>query len=259
LGSGSAGNCTLVESEATRVLVDAGLSGRQVTRRLESVGRQVDQIDGVILTHEHSDHTRGLTVLCRNRSLPVYANRLTAEGVTTDGDLNGRTRVSWHLFATGSPFEVGDLVVESFSVPHDAYDPVGFVISQRHGGARVGVLTDLGHPTKLVIERVRGVDILVLEANHDLKLLQEDTARPWATKQRIMSRHGHLCNDDAANVVREVAWSGLRHVFLAHLSQDCNRPELAQQVVSEPLRKGGTAEVTMTVSSQSNPTPTRGL
>lgn len=254
LGSGSAGNCTLIESETTRILVDAGLSGRQIAQRMEKVGRQLDQLHGIILTHEHSDHTRGLAVLCRNKPVPVYANRLTAEAIAADPESNDRVRISWRLFSTGSPFTVGDLTVESFSVPHDAYDPVGFVI--RHGEQAVGVLTDLGHATKLVVERVRATDALVVEANHDLKLLQEDTARPWALKQRIMSRHGHLSNDAAATLLGEVANDRLRHVLLAHLSRDCNRPELAHRVVEEKLRRIGANQVALAVASQDVPTAT---
>jgi len=256
LGSGSAGNCTLIESDTTRLLVDAGLSGRQIAQRLALINRQLDQISGVILTHEHSDHTRGLGVLCKSRPLPVYANRLTAEAVTTDPEWQDRVRISWRLFSTGGSFEVGDMLVESFSVPHDAYDPVGFVIRHPGSGVAVGVVTDLGHATKLVTERVRALDALVVEANHDVKLLQEDTARPWATKQRIMSRHGHLSNDAAATLTSEVACDKLRHVFLAHLSRDCNRPNLAQQAVDEKLRKIGASHIAVAVASQDKPTAT---
>jgi len=256
LGSGSAGNCTLIETDTTRLLVDAGLSGRQIAHRLALIDRQIEQITSVVLTHEHSDHTRGLGVLCKSRPLPVYANRLTAEAVATDPEWGDRVRISWRLFSTGTPFEVGDLLVESFSVPHDAYDPVGFVIRHPNSSAAIGVLTDLGHATKLVTERVRAMDALVVEANHDLKLLQEDAVRPWALKQRIMSRHGHLSNDAAATLTGEVACDKLRHVFLAHLSRDCNRPELAEQAVSEKLRKIGANHTAVTVSSQDKPTAT---
>jgi phosphoribosyl 1,2-cyclic phosphodiesterase len=259
LGSGSAGNCTLVETDATTLLVDAGLSGRQIVRRLALVGRSVEQVNGIILTHEHSDHTRGLGVLCRTRPIAVYANRLTAEAVAADPEWRDRTRISWQLFATGASFDVGDLLIESFSVPHDACDPVGFVIRHAHSGVSVGVLTDLGHVTKLVTERMRTMDALVLEANHDLKLLQEDTARPWATKQRIMSRHGHLSNDAAATLAGDVATDKLRHVFLAHLSRDCNRPELAQQAVGDKLRKIGASHIAIAVASQDKPTATLSL
>lgn len=257
LGSGSAGNCTLIETETTSILVDAGLSARQIVRRLQLIGRGLDRLTGVILTHEHTDHTRALAVLCRSKPLPVYANRLTAEAITTSPDWNARIQISWRLFATGHSFDIGDLTVDSFSVPHDAQDPVGFTI--RHGAQAIGVLTDLGHATKLVIERVREADALVLEANHDLKLLQEDTARPWATKQRIMSRHGHLSNDDAASLASEVSGHRLRHVFLAHLSRDCNRPDLAQRVVTHRLRQVGAEHIAVFVAGQDHPTATINL
>jgi phosphoribosyl 1,2-cyclic phosphodiesterase len=259
LGSGSAGNCTLIETDTTRLLVDAGLSGRQITQRLALIGRNIEQITGIILTHEHSDHTHGLGVLCKARPVPVYANRLTAETVAADPDRRDFARISWRLFATGASFEIGDLLVESFSVPHDAHDPVGFVIRHAGSGVSVGVLTDLGHATKLVAERVRAANVLVLEANHDLKLLQEDTARPWALKQRIMSRHGHLSNDAAATLAVEIASDKLRHVFLAHLSRDCNRPDLAQQAVSAKLRQIGARHIAVAVASQDKPTATLSL
>jgi phosphoribosyl 1,2-cyclic phosphodiesterase len=246
LGSGSAGNCTLIETEHTAILVDAGLSGRQITHRLETLGRAIADIDAILLTHEHTDHTRALGVLCKNRPIPVFANRLTAEAVASEATF----KFSWRLFSTGHPFEVGDFTVESFSVPHDAYDPVGFAIHT--GSQAVGVLTDLGHATKLVVERMRAMDVLVLESNHDMKLLQEDTIRPWALKQRIMSRHGHLSNDAAATLAGEVCSDRLRHVFLAHLSRDCNRPEIAQRVVSQNLP----GHVRVVVSSQDQPTAT---
>ena len=254
LGSGSAGNCTLIETDTTRILVDAGLSARQITQRLAAVGRDIGQVQAVILTHEHGDHTRGLGVLCKQRSLPVYANRLTAEAVAEDPDWGGEARVSWRLFSTGTAFEIGDLVVESFSIPHDAFDPVGYVV--RHGGQAIGVLTDLGHATKLVIERLRATDLLVVEANHDLKLLQADTARPWALKQRIMSRHGHLSNEAAATLTGEVVSDRLRRVLLAHLSRDCNRPELARRTVTTKLSQLGAHQVTVMVASQATPTAT---
>ena len=244
MGSGSAGNCALIENEQTAILVDAGLSSRQITQRLATIGRTVADLDAILLTHEHSDHTRGLTVLCRAHTIPVYANRLTAEAVTADPEISGTTKISWRLFSTGHRFEVGDFTVESFSVPHDAYDPVGFAI--RSGSCAVGVLTDLGHATKLVVERMRFMDVLVLESNHDVKLLQEDTARPWALKQRIMSRHGHLSNDAAASRRKFAAASS--GMFLAHLSRDCNRPGLPSE---------WSPEVRRAYKSQRQPRPSR--
>ena len=254
LGSGSAGNCALVETETTRVLVDAGLSARQISQRLASIGRRVTDIHGILLTHEHTDHIRALGVLCKANGCGVYANRLTAEAVAENPDWNGKVQISWRLFTTGQAFEIGDLTIEPFSVPHDAYDPVGFVI--RNHTHSVGLVTDLGHATKLVVERLKATDAVVIEANHDLKLLQEDSSRPWALKQRIMSRHGHLSNEAAATLAGELASDRLQHVLLAHLSRDCNRPELARDAVGRKLRQMGAGHVTVTVTSQNAPTAT---
>jgi len=254
LGSGSAGNCTYIQTETTSILVDVGFSCKQITERLSLIGKNIQQVDALLLTHEHSDHTRGITGVCKSNHLPVYANRLTAEAVTTNLASNGTPKFSWRIFSTGSKFEINDLVIETFSVPHDAYDPVGYTIMA--GDATVGVLTDLGHVTRLVMDRVQRADVLVVESNHDVKLLQQDVARPWATKQRIMSRHGHLNNDAAAALVEKVARNKLRHVFLAHLSQDCNRPELAQRAVTDSLRQSEIKNVTTEVVSQKLPSTT---
>ena len=250
LGSGSAGNCTLIETDQTAILVDAGLSHRQITQRLATVKRSLADIDAILLTHEHSDHTSALAVISKNLPISVYANRLTAEEVkTADG-----VRIAWRLFTTGSAFAIGDLTIEPFSIPHDASDPVGFRL--QNTAHAVAFVTDLGHATKLVHERIRDVDMLVLESNHDLKMLQDDQIRPWATKQRIMSRHGHLSNDDAATVIAEVVSAKLQHVVLAHLSRDCNRPELAQQAVEHKLKQVGATHVRTAVAHQQQPIPT---
>jgi phosphoribosyl 1,2-cyclic phosphodiesterase len=255
LGSGSSGNCTLIETEKTAILVDAGLSCRQITQRLASIGRSVDNVAGIVVTHEHSDHVAGLTVLCKQREIPVYANRHTAENVRLDANGNGVVpRISWRLFSNGSAFSIGDLTIESFSVPHDAQDPVGFVVHNSHSS--LGIVTDLGHATRLVAERVKAVDALMVEANHDVRLLQEDTIRPWATKQRILSRHGHLCNEDAAQLVGEVMTDRLRQLVLAHLSRDCNRPEIAEGVFRQKLQQIGAAHVALNTASQDQPTAT---
>lgn len=250
LGSGSGGNCAYLETSRARLLIDAGFSGRQIAQRLEAIGRRIEDLDAVILTHEHSDHTQGLNVLCNRHNIPLYCNRLTKEAIA--GKLNGYT--NWRIFPTGGDFMVGDIGVETFSVPHDAYDPVGFALSA--GRAKIGFLTDLGYATRLVIERVRDADAIVLETNHDLKLLQNDTKRPWAVKQRILSRHGHLSNESAAALTQEIVSDKLRHLFLGHLSRDCNSPELALQTVSATLVTIGAMHVQAQVTSQDAPSAT---
>lgn len=250
LGSGSAGNCAYLETDDTRILIDAGFSGRQIRQRLATINRTPETLTGILITHEHSDHIAGLAGLCARQSIPIFCNRLTQEAIQSQC----ATRLDFRLFTTGASFEVGDLSVDTFSVPHDAYDPVGFLLHTSAGD--VGFLTDLGHATKLVLERVRSARALVLEANHDLKMLQEDTKRPWSLKQRILSRHGHLSNDAAADVAEQIMSSELRHIFLGHLSRDCNRPELAHKIVNQRLQKIGATHTTLRTTSQDTPCPT---
>ena len=225
LGSGSSGNCALVETDRVRVLLDAGLSARQILARLALVGLTPADIDAVLLTHEHGDHAGGLEVLCRRWNLPIYTNSLTADALRSGEQLTEHR--NWRFFQTGRDFVIEDLTVQNFQVPHDAADPVGFVLN--HDSGALGLLTDLGQVTKLAFQRIRHVSTLIIETNHDGPLLQQDTKRPWSVKQRILSRHGHLSNDAAASAIGELRDSGgaLERVVLGHLSRDCNRPELA--------------------------------
>ena len=250
LASGSTGNCAYLETDDTRLLIDAGLSARQIRQRLLGIGRTPENLSGILITHEHSDHTQGLGVLAAKLQIPIYCNRLTKEAI----EVQFKTRFEFRLFSTGASFELGDIGIDTFSVPHDAYDPVGFLL--RTAAGNIGFLTDLGHATKLVVERVRPSHALVLEANHDVKMLQDDTRRPWATKQRILSRHGHLSNDAAAQVAEQIVSAELRHLILGHLSSDCNRPNLARQVVSETLCRLGANHVLVEAASPDVPCPT---
>jgi len=250
LGSGSGGNASYLETEQTRLLIDAGLSGRQIRLRLAQLGRSPETLDGILLTHEHTDHTQGLKALCAKLEIPIYCNRLTADEMR----FKMETRLDIRQFITGEPFEVGDVVVENFPVPHDAQDPVGFHVKTADGG--IGVLTDLGQATRLVLERVRGASALFIEANYDLNLLQEDTRRPWAIKQRIMSRHGHLANSATAEAVLNLANGTLRHVTLGHLSRDCNTPQIAREAIAAKLGQAGIDNLQIEVSTQAEPTET---
>jgi phosphoribosyl 1,2-cyclic phosphodiesterase len=246
LGSGSNGNCAYLETDSARILIDAGFSAKQIRDRLAQIGRQPEDLSGIILTHEHTDHTNGLGTLCSKIATPLYCNRLTKEAV----ELQFKTKFDFRLFTTGNTFEIGDVTIETFSVPHDAYDPVGFLL--RANGAKIGFLTDLGHATKLVVERVRCANVLVLETNHDMKMLQDDVRRPWSIKQRILSRHGHLSNEAAANVLQEILSAELQHLYLGHLSRDCNTPELANRVICERLSKLGGSHVRVNATAQEN-------
>ncbi|HTD85876.1 MAG TPA: MBL fold metallo-hydrolase [Candidatus Binatia bacterium] len=247
LGSGSNGNCTYLETEETRLLIDAGLSGRQVRQRMLTIGRAPEDLDGILITHEHTDHINGLVVLAAKLGIPVYCNRLTREAI----EATTESPMSFHIFETGSRFAVGDVEVETFSVPHDAYDPVGFLI-HTHAG-RIGFLTDLGYATKLIIQRVRTANVLLLETNHDLKLLQDNPHRPWSVKQRILSRHGHLSNDAAADLAEQIVSADLNRVYLGHLSSDCNRPQLAHDTLARRMERVGATHVHIEAAAQDVP------
>jgi phosphoribosyl 1,2-cyclic phosphodiesterase len=249
LGSGSAGNCAYVETDEARLLIDAGFSLRQLRKRLEMMGRVPENLTGVIITHEHSDHVNGLPLLNGKLRIPVYCNRPTLEAI----EYQSQNKLSCRVFSTGASFDVGDITVESFSIPHDAQEPVGFLL--RTSGGNIGFLTDLGHTTRLVLERVRPAHALVLEANHDVKMLQDCPSRPWSLKQRILGRHGHLSNEAAADAAEQIMTADLRHVYLGHLSRECNHPELAHRVVAERLDKIGARHVQLEMTSQAHPCP----
>jgi phosphoribosyl 1,2-cyclic phosphodiesterase len=251
LGSGSGGNSALVATDHCRILVDGGLSARQLVLRLAECGVAPEQLDGVLLTHEHTDHICGLEVLCRKFDLPIYCNRLTAEALRCNGLLD-RHR-NWRIFATGSEFSICDITLQTFPVPHDAVDPIGFAFHAGSGG--LGFITDLGYATKMIIERLRQVRTLVIETNHDEKLLQNDMHRPWPVKQRIQSRHGHLSNAAAATVIEELSPGKIRCVVLGHLSRDCNTPELALSAARAAITKCGRVDMEVYVARQSEISP----
>lgn len=232
LASGSSGNALLLQSGGCRILVDAGLTAKKLCARLEACGAPPESLSGILLTHEHGDHTRGLKVLLAKHRLPVFTNPLTANHLKRSGII-----AEWNLFSSGAGFQLGTFDVLAFSVPHDAADPVGFVV--RSEASAFAVLTDLGYATRQVVDAVRGVRALLVETNHDEDLLQRDTKRPWSVKQRILSRHGHLSNAAAAALVADVATDQLTHVVLGHLSRDCNSPDLATSAVQSKLREQG--------------------
>ena len=271
LGSGSSGNCAYVETAETRLLIDAGFSPRQLRQRLATIGRTPENLNAILLTHEHSDHISGLPGLADKLQIPVYCNRGTQDGTIwafksrwtskkapalegLDGTEAIKKKMDWRLFTTGAGFEIGDVAVETFSIPHDAQDPVGFLV--RTPGINIGFATDLGHMTKLVIERTRAAHVLVLESNHDVKLLQECPHRPWSLKQRILGRHGHLSNEAAADAAEQIITAELKHLYLGHLSSQCNKPEIARRVMHDRLLKMGAAHVSLQIAAQHVPAAT---
>jgi len=206
-----------------------------------------NQLSAICVTHEHDDHTAGLGVLFRRFGLELYGNSGTIDAL---GRSPKHGNLQWNVFQTGTPFTVGDFTVEPFSVPHDAYDPVGFVV--RNGPVSVGIVTDMGTVTGLIRERLRGCRVLVLESNHDTGLLR-DADRPWSLKQRIAGRQGHLSNEQTGTLLAEIAGPHLEIVVLAHLSADCNRPDLAIKTVTEALAEHGHPHVIVKASHADRP------
>lgn len=236
LGSGSGGNSTVVECDGKYLLIDAGLSAKQLALRLEILGVDPAALTGILLTHEHGDHVRGLDVFLRKWQVPVLASIMTGRVVQE----NLRQRAQWIAFESGQAFQWEGFDFVTFALPHDAVEPVGYVISK--GDRRIGVATDLGHVDDQVLRALRGVEGLVLEANYEWKMLEADTKRPFGTKQRISSRHGHLSNEQAADLIAELLPGGLKRVILGHLSSDCNCPIKAVEVVREKIA-GGELEI----------------
>ena len=250
LGSGSSGNAAYLEVGDTRLLVDCGFSARQIKQRLATINRIPDRLDGILITHEHTDHVAGLKHLAAKLGIPIYCNRHTSEEISRIHE----TAFDFRLFETGQSFEVGEVGVDTFSVPHDAIDPVGFLLHTPKG--RIGVLTDLGHGTRLVADRVRTANVLLLETNHDVDLLRDCPHRPWHLKQRIMGRHGHLSNEGAAEFAETFLHADLHHIFCVHLSGECNTPELAHADIDAMLQRNGATHTQVTITQQTIPSLT---
>lgn len=247
LGSGSAGNAAVVECGGLRLMIDAGLSAKQLSVRLRQIGVEPETLDGILLTHEHGDHVRGLKVFLKQYPVPVFTTQATARVVREAGIEGG----SWKFFEAGQVFSVGDIRIETFAIQHDAVDPVGFVIG--HGTRRLGFLSDAGFVTRNMTERLKKLDGLFVEANYDEELLESDTKRPWSIKQRISSRHGHLSNKQVMELVREISHPALNRIVLGHLSSDCNSPELILTRLSACLMELGHGHVGLNCATQHEP------
>jgi len=249
LGSGSAGNATLVSSGAAHVLVDAGLSGRQLVRRLACNGVAPGDVAAILVSHEHGDHARGAGVFARAHGTPLLMTPGTRRACRKL--LRGTEDV--RTCRPGYPVAVEDLLVEAFVTVHDAAEPVAFALSNRRTGLRLGVATDLGRPTAQARHALRGCDGLVVESNHDEGMLWK-AAYPASVKNRIASSHGHLSNQAAADFVLEIFSRRLTAVVLAHLSEESNTADCARSVMENALARKGYRGV-VEVAGAARPTP----
>ncbi|MBL8122697.1 MAG: MBL fold metallo-hydrolase [Pyrinomonadaceae bacterium] len=266
LGSGSTGNAVLISSERTNVLVDAGMSAREILRRLAAVGVDPDELDGVLITHEHSDHAGGLRVLLGAIKCPVFISGETEDAFysTRKGVQNGESESAKRKAAlsgrsiaieSSREFRIGDIDFEPFSVPHDAVDNFGFVA--RRDSVRVATLMDFGHITPLIKEKLNGCDAIVIESNHSRDMLRACSVYSWDLKQRIFSNTGHLSNEDLADWITNDFDGAARHIVLAHLSQRANDAALARITAETALQMRAPlfkAETTITLSNHSEPT-----
>ncbi len=243
LGSGSQGNALVLHNNEESVLIDAGFSFRELRRRLKQADIEEEALRAVVVSHEHTDHVKGLDVLKRHWDLPIYCSRLTGETLRQRGSDLGEL----NIFTPGAGFNVGSFHVNAFTIPHDAIDPVGFAVQSK--GMKVGIATDLGHASQLVSYHLSNSDILVLESNHDMELLQA-SKRPWSVKQRIMSRHGHLSNNASMSLLQETLHERTQHVLFAHASQDCNRYDLIEKSMTGFLEDLGRSDVGLKVARQ---------
>ena len=235
LASGSRGNSTVVQSSSTRILVDAGLSCRETCKRMKAAGDDAHSLSAIVITHEHSDHVHGLAVLSRKLNIPVYMTGAThhvwARAVRdATGELPEIPKLEF--FSSGRKFQVVDIDITPFTIPHDAADPVGFTF--RAEGIRIGVATDLGYMPASVCDHLRGCDVLVLESNHDLEMLRVGPY-PWSVKQRVMSRVGHLSNTALAQFLASDYDGNAAYIVLAHLSEQNNHPEVARREAESAL------------------------
>lgn len=248
LGSGSKGNAAVVDCRGLRLLLDAGLSAKQLVERLAAVGIPAESVDGILLTHEHGDHIRGLRVFLKQFPIPVYGTEDTIHVVREICVAHRQ----WRTFESGRAFAIGSTEVVPFATQHDAVDPVGYVL--RHNGKSLGMLSDAGHVTRSVIASLLKLDALFVEANYDEALLEADAKRPWPIKQRISSRHGHLSNTQVVELLGEIAHPALAQVILGHLSSDCNCPDLVQRLLRECLIRHGLPGAAIHCAGQGEPT-----
>ena len=243
LGSGSKGNSLVFHTESEAIVFDNGFSRKEFIRRLTEQGISTDIIKAIVVSHEHSDHIKGIRVLADHLGIPTYCSRDTYRYLSAKKQI-GKECV---LFEPGTPFEIGGFSVEPFTVPHDAVQPVAFV--SKHGEYKIGIATDMGQVNKLAQQRLFGCDLLLFESNYDLDKLR-NADRPISLKRRIMGRHGHLDNTDAMEALEFIITPKTKHLIMAHVSSDCNAYDLVEKLTSEQLAKIDRTDIVMAVAKQ---------
>lgn len=228
LASGSKGNCLYLETKESKILIDAGLSCKQMILRLQRIHRSLEEIDAIIITHEHMDHILGVKRVCTKYSIPLFTNSETAKGIYA----NFQIPFKFKIFTTGETFHYRDLEVFPFPVQHDTLDPVALRI--RTEGKSLGICTDAGMVTTQMIESLKECDYLYVEANHQPSMVHA-CARPAVYKRRVLGRQGHLSNEDCLKLLKAIAHPKLKYIYLAHLSQECNHPDLAMKMIKDGL------------------------
>ena len=252
LASGSRGNCAIVATSRTRILVDAGISCRETFKRMKALGDDPQSISAILITHEHSDHVYGLATLSKKLPVPIFMTGATHQAwARAMRDETGERPQLARLerFESGHRFQIGNIEVKPFTIPHDAVDPVGFTF--RGEGIKVGIATDLGYVPVSVRDHLRGCDVLVMESNHDLEMLRGGPY-PWSVKQRVMSRVGHLSNEALADFFTNDYDNSAAFVVLAHLSEQNNHPEIARREAERALaNRGGLFQNRVLLAAQS--------
>jgi len=250
LASGSGGNACYIETDHSRILVDAGLSCREIIRRLEILEVTPVHLNALVITHEHQDHIKAAGPVSRRFNIPIYVNNLTMQRIKT-----GMGRIAGHVpFETGQAIKINDVIIETFTKCHDATDPVGLVISSN--GSRLGIITDTGRSTRVLENRLKRCGALIIEFNHDAVMLEQGPY-PLHLKRRIKGPEGHLSNREAGELLKTIIHRELRHVVLAHLSEKNNNPEKAVCAAVDILKECGMEDVEILVSSQHQPAPMR--
>lgn len=256
IASGSSGNCIYVGSDATHLLVDVGISGKRAESGLNDLGLSGRDIDGILVTHEHADHISGLGVMVRKYGIPIYATKGTIAAIRQNSNVGEIDEELFHEVRADEKLAIKDLIVNPMKISHDAAQPVAYRVS--YGRKKVAICTDLGHFTEYTVDCLRGMDALLLEANHDVNMLQVGSY-PYHLKQRILGDKGHLSNENSGRLLSRVLHDGIQAILLGHLSKENNLPELAYEAVRMEITLGDNPynanDFPMQVAKRSEPTP----